>query len=317
MTSLEIINRALYRLGAQPAASLADTAKAAARAILAYPIARDEVLRLIPWPSCVTRTRLYDMAKQATPWTASRWYGIGERCTNDSGKTYQVTVAGRSASATGPTGTGSAITDGTVTWAYKETSSATNNWCHGGNAVKYYVGDLVSWNEGRVWACITAGTTGTGTPPTTASSGYPTDITDGTVHWKYVGQPPANMTTHLYQYVIPYDCLRILKIPTAAAALESDQGAQYRREGVCIYTDEPTAWIQYVKLETDPSNWDSLLQEAVVLKIASDIAFDVTNLSSKAENLYQEFTSMYATARVIALNEGAEGTPEQPRWEDA
>ena len=316
MTSLEIINKALYRLGSQPASSLSDTAKAAARAVEDYASARDQVLRLIAWPTVVSRVALYDMAEQATPWTLSRRYGVGERVTNDTGKTYQCITAGRAAASGGPTGTGGSITDGTVVWEYKEASSATNNWCHAGSTA-YYVNDLVSWDAGKVFACITAGTTAAATPPTSGSSGYPSDITDGTVHWKYLGTPPANMTVYGYQYIVPPDCLRILKIPDDTAQLESEQGYQYKREGICIYTDLVDAWCYYVRQETDPTIWDALLQEVVVLKLASDIAFDVTGNEAKAKSLYDKFAGMYATARPIALNEGAEGTPDVDRWEDA
>ena len=75
--------------------------------------------------------------------------------------------------------------------------------------------------------------------------------------------------------------------------------------------------MKYVKQETDPTNWDELLQETIVLKIASDICFDVTGDQTKAKEIYGEFAGMYATARGVALNESSEGAPEQPLWENA
>jgi hypothetical protein len=51
-------------------------------------------------------------------WAAAHAYVLGDRVLNDSGKTYRCTVAGTSDGAGGPTGTGSAIADNTVTWAY-------------------------------------------------------------------------------------------------------------------------------------------------------------------------------------------------------
>jgi len=50
-------------------------------------------------------------------WAASTAYGVGDKRLNG-GNAYYCTVAGTSASSGGPTGTGSAITDGTVTWKY-------------------------------------------------------------------------------------------------------------------------------------------------------------------------------------------------------
>jgi parallel beta-helix repeat protein len=53
-----------------------------------------------------------------TAWAASTAYTVGDLRTNDSGKVYACTTAGTSAASGGPTGTGTAISDGTVTWRY-------------------------------------------------------------------------------------------------------------------------------------------------------------------------------------------------------
>lgn len=49
------------------------------------------------------------------PWLASTGYSIGQKRVNG-GQAYKVTVTGTSAASGGPTGTGTAIVDGTVTW---------------------------------------------------------------------------------------------------------------------------------------------------------------------------------------------------------
>lgn len=51
-------------------------------------------------------------------WQASHAYFIGDLVTNDTGKSYRCTTAGTSAASGGPTGTSSAIADGTCVWAY-------------------------------------------------------------------------------------------------------------------------------------------------------------------------------------------------------
>ncbi|XTP37073.1 glycosyl hydrolase [Mycobacterium sp. TJFP1] len=56
--------------------------------------------------------------RTGTSWTASRSYGTGVYV-NHGGNSYQATTGGVSAGSGGPTGTGSSITDGTVTWAYR------------------------------------------------------------------------------------------------------------------------------------------------------------------------------------------------------
>lgn len=53
-----------------------------------------------------------------TAWQSSTAFAVDDIRTNDSGKVYICTTAGTSAASGGPTGTGAAITDGTVTWKY-------------------------------------------------------------------------------------------------------------------------------------------------------------------------------------------------------
>ena len=50
-------------------------------------------------------------------WIASNVTAVGQYCTNG-GNTYKCTAAGTTAASGGPTGTGSGIVDGTVTWNY-------------------------------------------------------------------------------------------------------------------------------------------------------------------------------------------------------
>jgi len=289
---------------------MSDTTKNQARAIAAYAVCRDEILRLLPWPSCIKRALLKNWAEQATPWTASHAYEVGDRCTNDTAKTYQCTVAGTSASSGGPTGTGTSITDGTVTWCYMEASTTANNWCWAASTA-YVVDDLVSNDTGKVYVCITAGTSaGSGGP-----TGTTTDITDGTAHWAYYGTP-HNYTLYSYLYIMPPDCLRILKVPDLAASAERDQGVQFVREGHWLYCDQDGSYLKYIVQEEDPANWDDLLESTIVLRIADAIAYDVTGHRDIARDVHEEFVSMYATASTVAMSEGAEGPEEIPRWEE-
>jgi len=60
----------------------------------------------------------YTVERPIDAWAASTAYALGARVLHDSGRTYSCTTAGTSAASGGPTGTGSAIVDGTVRWAY-------------------------------------------------------------------------------------------------------------------------------------------------------------------------------------------------------
>jgi hypothetical protein len=59
-------------------------------------------------------------------WVAGQAYALGERVLHDTGKMYEATQAGTSdLYGSGPTGTGQAITDGTVVWKYIVTPNFT------------------------------------------------------------------------------------------------------------------------------------------------------------------------------------------------
>jgi phage tail sheath gpL-like len=66
---------------------------------------------------------LYAKVATGVAWQASTVYAVGQRVTN-SAKFYECTAAGTSAGSGGPTTTSSAITDGTVTWAYVANATA-------------------------------------------------------------------------------------------------------------------------------------------------------------------------------------------------
>ena len=315
MTDLRIVNRALRRIGAKSAATMADTATAAVRAVEAYPECRDEVLRLVQWPSVIKRTALLDTSLLICQWILSHAYHVGDTCTNDTGKVYKCAVAGTSAAAGGPTGTTTGIVDNTVTWDYVEADDTDVNWAWQLSTV-YAVGDTVGNQDGNVYVCITAGTSAAAGGPATTSS----DITDGTAHWMYYGAIPDNLTGYVYCYVYPGDCLRLLKIPAIVSEPESEKGAMYLREQHFIFTDIPEAVAKYVHTCTgsdDPSLWDSLLQQTIAMSIASAIAFDVTGKTEIANAVAQEFFMYLAKGRQVAIGEGSEGVEEPPRWENA
>ena len=311
MTELDIVNEALTGLGSLPAESMSDRNKNQKRAIDAYFRVRNRMIRAVEWPSCITRALMKNMNDQASPWTASTLYYAGDKVTNDTLKIYVCTTAGISDTAGGPTGTGSGITDNTVIWAYVEASTALVNWSHIVSTA-YALNDLVTADTAKVYVCTQAGTTGAASAP----SGTGAAITDGTVTWKYYGTPPHNRTIYGYQYIIPADCLKVIKVPNLYAITEIQQGVQYSREENWIYTDQNTSHLKYSRLEKNPDKWDELLQDVIVLKIASDIALAVTSQPQLAVLAFQKWDKAYHDARAVSLGESAEGPPEEPRWED-
>ena len=62
----------------------------------------------------------------SSPWLPLTLYVPGAIVTNDGGKVYIAVTNGLSAASGGPTGTGSGIVDGTVTWNYSGTTGSTS-----------------------------------------------------------------------------------------------------------------------------------------------------------------------------------------------
>jgi hypothetical protein len=125
-------------------------------------------------------------------WVASTAYTLSQRRTNG-GLIYEVITPGTSASSGGPTGIGQDITDGTAHWkyvgvgitldlpgAFRKDADVVTAWV---GSTAFTVGLRRANDSGKVYEVITSGTSASSGGPTGTSS----DITDGTVHWKYVG----------------------------------------------------------------------------------------------------------------------------------
>lgn len=65
----------------------------------------------------------------SAPWVASASVIIGQYVSN-SGNLYVCTTAGTTAASGGPTGTGSAITDGTAVWKYIQAGTGDISWAN-------------------------------------------------------------------------------------------------------------------------------------------------------------------------------------------
>lgn len=293
MTSLEIMNLALARLGAVQATSLSDTNKNPRLAIQAYPFARDEVLRYHPWP-CITSNAILLDDTDLT-WITATEYTVGDLVIYSS-RLYECITAGTSAFA--PSTTASDITYGTVHWKY---ICAADNLVWKASTT-YTAGDRVV-NASRLYKCITTGqSAGSGGPTTTAS-----DITDNAAHWKFLSEY-ANITDYAYQYVIPKDTLAILQV---------GDKTQYKREGFFIYSDELNPSIKYIRASTEPDEWDNFIQEAIALRLAMMICEAVTGSATKEQQLQQEYLQILTSGMSIASGEASEEPAHETRWEEA
>ncbi len=126
----------------------------------------------------------------------------------------------------------------------------------------------------------------------------------------------APVVEYSYQYTLPADCLRVLKIHTGSADSISSS-IDYKVEGRKIKTNEGTVYLVYIAIDTDPNNYDSYLQESIAHQLAADIAYAVTNNATLANNYMTRADERLREARFIDATENALGTIESNEFTDA
>lgn len=104
-----------------------------------------------------------------------------------------------------------------------------------------------------------------------------------------------------YRYALPSNpyCLRVLQMQ------ETDY--EFVIEGRFLLTDEGTCKIVYVKRIVDPNEFDALLVEAIAARLATKLAYPVTQSVSLEDKMTKNFISILSEARSV---DAQEGTPQ-------
>jgi len=146
----------------------------------------------------------------------------------------------------------------------------------------------------RIYLCVTSGTTGA-----TAPTGTSGTITDGTAEWRFImNTTDENLSVFTYRYLLPVDILRVLD-------LNGSKSAMYRIEGRILYTNETECIVRYAK-KIDVDDMDPVLINAIVSRLASQVAYVITSNEQIAQLLYQEFAVTVSMARQVAAVEDRE-----------
>jgi hypothetical protein len=82
---------------------------------------------------------------------------------------------------------------------------------------------------------------------------------------------------------------------------------EFRVEGRKILSDEAAINLVYLARVTDPNQWDSLLNEAIAARLASEVAFALVQSTSLTANLYALYESKLSEARFTDATEGTPG----------
>lgn len=106
---------------------------------------------------------------------------------------------------------------------------------------------------------------------------------------------------YLYAYQLPGDCLRLRRM--------DDRTIKFEVEGRTLVTDSPTARVIYTARELVVGNWDSMLMDCIVWRLASELAVAMARTAAIQNQMWQGFVNALALAKGV---DAAEGNPEQP-----
>jgi hypothetical protein len=121
----------------------------------------------------------------------------------------------------------------------------------------------------------------------------------------------ANTTAPIFEFTNafdwPSDCLRIIEVDTLSA---------WEIEGRQIVTDATAPLsIVYVHRVTDPNLFDAKFVEAYALRIAADLAFDITASEDAARVAETRFAAFMNEAKSVDSQEGLRA--DERTWLDA
>lgn len=111
---------------------------------------------------------------------------------------------------------------------------------------------------------------------------------------------------YLYQYSLPFDCLRILGT--------HDSLLSYQIEGKYLLTDETTMYVKYIAQLTDTSDIDSNLIQAIGLRLAWELAEPLTGRIELKREMWGKYVEVIAEARGIDASEGIPDRIEYLSW---
>ncbi len=116
---------------------------------------------------------------------------------------------------------------------------------------------------------------------------------------------PAYGFTKVYQ--LPTDFLRLVKIENRDEA--------YKRVGRTIYANSDTFRIEYVYQVEDPTEFDSLLVQAIAAKLAKELCLPLARSATRMEALQKHYDATLSEARFIdAAEEDDTGEPQTSEW---
>lgn len=113
-------------------------------------------------------------------------------------------------------------------------------------------------------------------------------------------------------FQLPADCLRVIRMNG-----DEDSDAEWVREADQILTDEETCEIQYIAIITDTSLYTPFFVTTLATRLASEIAFPITNSATASTEMYKLYLERLRTAKGVDAQEGSAIKQEEKTWEEA
>lgn len=120
---------------------------------------------------------------------------------------------------------------------------------------------------------------------------------------------PYVASEYRYQYTLPADCVRLLRINNTFAD-------EYRVEGNAIYTDEGTVNIEYVA-DVAISLYDVQFVDLLAARLSAEICYYITDNQSLTEQAWKIYNNKMIMARGMDSREGTPRDIEADTWLNA
>ena len=108
-----------------------------------------------------------------------------------------------------------------------------------------------------------------------------------------------------YAYPKPAEMLRLIAVSENTSG---DNSYAFKIEGDNIVTDASTLYILYIERVTDTAKFDSMLIQAIALRLATEIAQDITGKTELKNSLMDKYREVLSESRSA---DAAEGTPQK------
>ncbi len=111
-----------------------------------------------------------------------------------------------------------------------------------------------------------------------------------------------------YAYSLPSDCLRIIK---------AEDDVDFIKEATYLLSNESTLKIKYIAQITDPTKYPPAFVTMLIMRLAAEIAYPLTNDVQKAQDIYKLYLDRLRTAKAIDAQEGiSDDQQDESNWQE-